>query len=52
MSGCICITSNIGALTNTIEDRGFLLSESVYGADYQNKALEIIINLDRDPNLK
>ena len=52
MSGCMCITSNIGALSNTIEDRGILLTKPVYTDDYWNEALNTIVYLNDNPEIK
>ena len=50
MSGCLCITSNIGALTEIVGDRGVLISDCVYGSDvYISKilsALRVFFNSD------
>ncbi len=43
MAGCICITSDLGGLTDTIGDRGVLITEPIHSEEYFNKALEQII---------
>ena len=37
-SGCICITSDLGGLKDTIGDRGILIKEPIHSEEYFNKA--------------
>jgi glycosyltransferase involved in cell wall biosynthesis len=52
MAGCICITSDLGGLTDTIGDRGILISEPIHSEEYFNKALEQIIKIGQDEKMK
>lgn len=52
MAGCMCIASNVGALGDTIGDRGILLNESIYSDNYWNEALNAILNVNNNTDLK
>jgi glycosyltransferase involved in cell wall biosynthesis len=52
MAGCICITSDLGGLKDTIGDRGILISEPIHSEEYFNKALEQIIKIAEDEKIK
>lgn len=52
MAGCICITSDIGALKDVISNRGVLVPEPVHTEEYFNKALEHIMTFANNEELK
>jgi GR25 family glycosyltransferase involved in LPS biosynthesis len=51
-AGCIVIASDLAALTNTIEDRGFLIKDTLYSESYWSNILNIIDNLNSNHTLK
>jgi glycosyltransferase involved in cell wall biosynthesis/GR25 family glycosyltransferase involved in LPS biosynthesis len=51
-AGCICITSDLAALKDTIGDRGVLLRENIYSDEYSKEAIEKIIEFSKDEELK
>jgi hypothetical protein len=51
-AGCICITSDIAALTDTIGDRGVLLRENIHSDEYFKEALNKIIEFSKNEELK
>ncbi len=40
--GCLCICSNLAALTEIVGDRGILLSQKIYSPEYENEILSAI----------
>jgi glycosyltransferase involved in cell wall biosynthesis len=52
MAGCICITSDLGALKDTVSNRGILLTEPIYSEAYFEKALEQITKIANNEELK
>lgn len=52
MAKCICICTDLGGLTETVGDRGILIRETIWSEEYKNKAIEEIINLTNNENLK
>lgn len=52
MSKCICICTDLGGLTETVGERGILIKEPIWSEEYKNKAIEEIINLTNNENLK
>lgn len=52
MAGCICITSDLGALKDTVSNRGILLTEPIYSEEYFKKALEQITKIANNEDLK
>ncbi len=50
MSGCVCITSDIGALQTTVGDRGILLSDSI--VNNHKNCVSAVVDLMQDDELK
>jgi glycosyltransferase involved in cell wall biosynthesis/GR25 family glycosyltransferase involved in LPS biosynthesis len=51
-AGCICITSNLAALKDTVGDRGILLKNSIHSANYFEEAENKIVEIANDDRLK
>ena len=51
-AGCICITSNLAALKDTVGDRGILLKNSIYSREYFEEAENKILEIANDEMLK
>lgn len=51
-AGCICITSNLAALKDTVGDRGILLKNSIHSASYFEEAENKIVEIANDDSLK
>jgi GR25 family glycosyltransferase involved in LPS biosynthesis/glycosyltransferase involved in cell wall biosynthesis len=51
-AGCICITSDLAALKDTIGDRGILLKNSIYSKEYFEEAEEKILEFLNNENNK
>jgi len=49
---CVCITTDIGALKETVDDRGILIEEPIYSDKYKNKAIDTIVSILTDEKLK
>ncbi len=53
LSKCVCISSNLGALTNLLgEDRGVLLKSNIYSDEYKKEFIDEIIRLINDDDSK
>jgi FkbM family methyltransferase len=51
-NGCLCIATDLAALSTTIGDRGVLLKESIYSEEYWNSGIKAIMRYENDPDLK
>ena len=51
-SGCICITSDLAALKDTVGDRGILLKNSIHSPEYFEEAENKILEISNDDRLK
>jgi len=51
-SGCICITSDLAALKDTVGDRGILLQNSIHSPEYFEEAENKIVEISNDDNVK
>lgn len=51
-AGCICITSDLAALKDTVGDRGILLKNSIYSANYFEEAENKIVEIANNETLK
>ena len=45
MAKCICVGTDIGALTETIADRGILVKEPIYSEQYKQRAIDEIVDV-------
>jgi glycosyltransferase involved in cell wall biosynthesis len=45
MSKCVCVGTNIGALTETIGDRGVIINEEIWSDEYKEKAISEIVDI-------
>jgi glycosyltransferase involved in cell wall biosynthesis len=45
MSKCVCICSNIGALIDTVGNRGILINEPIWSEEYKEKAINEIVDI-------
>ena len=52
MSKCVCIATNIGALSEIVGDRGILINEVIGSNEYKKKAITEILNLVNNQELK
>lgn len=52
MSKCVCIATDIGALTETVSDRGILIKEPIYSNEYEDRAINEIVNISNNEDLK
>lgn len=52
MAGCICITSDLGALKDTVSNRGILLTDPIYSEEYFKKAIDQITKIANNEDLK
>jgi glycosyltransferase involved in cell wall biosynthesis/GR25 family glycosyltransferase involved in LPS biosynthesis len=52
MAGCVCVCSNIGALINTVGNRGVLLKSPLYSDQYKYEAINAVVSLLKDENRK
>lgn len=52
MSKCICVATDIGALTETIDNRGILIREKLYSEEYEKRAIEEIVNIANNEEIK
>ena len=52
LAGCVCITSNIGALTTTVGNRGILLKNNLFTEEYKQEALNAVINIANNNEIK
>ena len=48
MAGCLCIASNLGALSTTIGDRGIILKSPIYTKEYEQECYDNIFHLLSD----
>ena len=51
-AGCICITTDLAALKDTVGDRGVLLGKEIYSQEYFEEALEKIVEIAKNENMK
>lgn len=51
-AGCVCIASDLAALTEIIGDRGILLYKPIYSVEYWKEALHAIRILNKNSELK
>lgn len=51
-AGCICVTTNLAGLTDTIGDRGILLNKEIYSQEYFDEALQKIVEIAKNDNIK
>jgi glycosyltransferase involved in cell wall biosynthesis/GR25 family glycosyltransferase involved in LPS biosynthesis len=51
-AGCICVTTNLAGLTDTIGDRGILLNKEIYSEEYFDEALQKIVEIAKNDNIK
>ena len=51
-AGCICVTSNLAGLKDTVGDRGVLLNKEIYSQEYFEEALEKILEIARNEDVK
>jgi GR25 family glycosyltransferase involved in LPS biosynthesis len=52
MSGCVCITSHLAGLIDTIGDRGVLIKQEPYSPEYKKELLENLYKIMEDTKLK
>ncbi|ARF08678.1 glycosyltransferase [Catovirus CTV1] len=52
MAGCICITSKVGALIDTVADRGVVIDKELYSDEYWNDCLNTILKFSKNDELK
>jgi glycosyltransferase involved in cell wall biosynthesis len=52
MSKCVCITTNLAALTETVSDRGILIREPIYSNEYKERCINEIVNLVNNKELQ
>lgn len=52
MAKCVCIGSNIGALPETIGDRGFIINEQIWSDEYKEKAINEIVDITNNEERK
>jgi hypothetical protein len=52
LSGCVCITTRLAALTDTIGDRGILVDKQPYTPEYKKEMLDALYKIMDDPKLK
>lgn len=52
MAGVICITSNLAALPDIIENRGYLIKNTIYSNEYYEEALRYILEISNNTTLK
>ena len=45
MAGCMCITSDLAALHDTIGERGILLKSPIYSHEYKKECIEQVLNM-------
>lgn len=51
-AGCICIATNLAALSTTIADRGILLKQPIYSKEYWTEAAQAFKDLESNPKRK
>lgn len=51
-AGCVCISSHLGGLEDTIADRGFLIKSKPYSEQYFNEALKYISTVNENETIK
>jgi len=51
-AGCICVTSNLAALKDTIGNRGVLLQEKIHSKCYFKEATDKIVEISRNDDMK
>ena len=49
---CVCVTTDIAALSETVGDRGVLIKEPIYSEEYKETAINKIVNILTNDNLK
>ena len=52
MAKCICVATDIAALTEIIGDRGVLIKEELHSPKYIEKSINEIVNILNDENIK
>lgn len=52
MGKCVCVCTNIGALSETVGDRGVLLNEEIWSSEYKEKAINEIVDILNNDNRK
>lgn len=52
MAGCICITSDLAALKETVADRGILIQDDVMSYQYKHRALTEIYKFNQNEEYK
>lgn len=52
MSKCVCVTTDIAALSETVGDRGVLIKEPIYSEEYKETAINEIVNILTNNKLK
>lgn len=52
MAKCVCISTNLAALPETIGDRGILITEPLFSIEYKEKAINEIVKILNDNELK
>lgn len=45
LTECLCVCSNIGALSNTVGERGILLKHELYSDAYKKEAIDSIVSM-------
>lgn len=52
MSKCVCVTTDLAALSETVGNRGILIKDTINTIKYKNNAVDQIINILNNENLK
>lgn len=52
MSKCVCVTTDLAALSETVGDRGVLIKESIYSIQYKEKSISEVVKILNDENIK